>query len=351
MCSFQSTDQAYVLMITVLSRRHLPVRQFITILARTQGQYVAISGAFGEVMSYSMCATSNVGCHIRQVDGNTWLIGGVTLSRSPNWSDTATWNDESDGASYTVAHIPLPPPQELVPLDSPHIKLAHSVANRSFVWAIGQHAFCKVKRLEPNITLEWTTLEYVKSKGPRFEVPEVLFHLEDNSWSYLFLRRLPGRTLDSAWPTLSDTWRSYYMDTVVNACQEMAKWEGPQLAGVDGKNIPEYYLKRPENSEFNLGDACKSLGLYGGPFVFYHADLGPGNIIVKDEPQEGTIGIIDYEIAGFLPRGWILTKFRVSSGMDLSYADDPKDFRREVARRLRLHGYEDYTEAFNKWFR
>lgn len=41
----------------------------------------------------------------------------------------------------------------------------------------------------------------------------------------------------------------------------------------------------------------------------------PGNVIVVDAPEIGDIGIIDWEITGFFPRGWIRTKFRMSGGM------------------------------------
>ncbi|KAJ6788257.1 hypothetical protein PWT90_02394 [Aphanocladium album] len=44
------------------------------------------------------------------------------------------------------------------------------------------------------------------------------------------------------------------------------------------------------------------------------AHLGPTSILV--DLQDDTIGIIDWEIAGFLPIEWIRTKFRASSGME-----------------------------------
>jgi predicted unusual protein kinase regulating ubiquinone biosynthesis (AarF/ABC1/UbiB family) len=60
-------------------------------------------------------------------------------------------------------------------------------------------------------------------------------------------------------------------------------------------------------------------------FVFNHTDLRPTNIIVENKPNSKKVGIIDFEIAGYFPQSWIKTKFRISSGMDLSRsaADDP----------------------------
>ncbi|KAJ5535716.1 hypothetical protein N7513_008902 [Penicillium frequentans] len=46
----------------------------------------------------------------------------------------------------------------------------------------------------------------------------------------------------------------------------------------------------------------------------------PGNVIDMDVPETG---IIDWEITGFFPRGWIRTNFRMSSGIDLPDLENP----------------------------
>jgi predicted unusual protein kinase regulating ubiquinone biosynthesis (AarF/ABC1/UbiB family) len=67
-----------------------------------------------------------------------------------------------------------------------------------------------------------------------------------------------------------------------------------------------------------LSAGCEAIGIDCSSFVFYHADLRPTNMIVEDQPNSGKIGIIDFEISGYFPRDWIRTKFRLSSGMNLS---------------------------------
>ncbi|KAL5337698.1 hypothetical protein BJX70DRAFT_368558 [Aspergillus crustosus] len=93
------------------------------------------------------------------------------------------------------------------------------------------------------------------------------------------------------------------------------------LEGVDGKHALEpFLLRNGADEDFrpqNLLKGCRAMGMDCSEFVFYHADLGPGNIIVEDTPRTGEIGIIDWELAGFFPRGWIRTKFRSSRGLDL----------------------------------
>ena len=85
--------------------------------------------------------------------------------------------------------------------------------------------------------------------------------------------------------------------------------------------------------------------------VFCHADLGPTNIIVEDEPQTGKIGVIDFEIAGYLPRDWVRTKFRISSGMNLTplASDDQTWLRSKVQKLLGEEGFKDFSKAYMSW--
>lgn len=41
--------------------------------------------------------------------------------------------------------------------------------------------------------------------------------------------------------------------------------------------------------------------------VFYHYDLGPTDLLVN--PSTGSLGIIDWELAGYVPIEWVKTKF------------------------------------------
>lgn len=69
--------------------------------------------------------------------------------------------------------------------------------------------------------------------------------------------------------------------------------------------------------------------------VFCHCDLDPTNILVNI--STGSLGIIDWELAGYVPIERVRTKFRISAGMDFDYGDEysKKDWRRKVAQRLK----------------
>lgn len=73
---------------------------------------------------------------LKQIDSNNWLIGNLILRRSPHSSNTATWNDDGDGSSYTLTEAPSPPPAAIAP-DSPFAILVHEAGDASAVWSIG----------------------------------------------------------------------------------------------------------------------------------------------------------------------------------------------------------------------
>ncbi|PGH00864.1 hypothetical protein AJ80_09116 [Polytolypa hystricis UAMH7299] len=135
----------------------------------------------------------------------------------------------------------------------------------------------------------------------------------------------------------------------------LADWKGHMLSGVDGKNMPEDYLIRTgtvdDFSPANLQKGCEAMGMGCSSFVFYHANLGPGNIIVENEPMLGTVAIIDWELAGYFPRGWVRTKFRLSGGLDFEpwITDNPTWWRSEVQKLLEINGFEDYSQAWLSW--
>ena len=211
------------------------------------------------------------------------------------------------------------------------------------------------------ITPESVTLNFVGDQQPyTFETPKVLHHAFASDRSFLFHQRLPGRTLEAAWPSLNEYWRRQYVKAVVNACREIAEWKGHRFGGVDGQNITEYYLierPHPRRAEYfcpaNLKASCELLGMDCSNLVFNHCRLSPETIIVEDEPKSGKIGLINFEIAGYFPRSWIRTKCRVSADMYLppEVADDEYWFAREVSKAIGANGFDDVAEAYWKWLR
>ncbi|KAI1336712.1 hypothetical protein F5Y15DRAFT_393828 [Xylariaceae sp. FL0016] len=290
---------------------------------------------------------------IKQIDAATWLIGDFILHRSPTQSDHANWTDDRDHSSYHLSKRPSQVLASTTPPNTPYIQLVHEAGDASAVWSIGSNVLCKARYIEEGVTPESATLGFVQSKHPSFKTPKVLFHAFCHDRSFLFMQRLPGRTLDSAWPSLSEHWKHYYVSAIADACQEMAEWAGDQVGGVNKQLISEFFLVTPPGGDdfSSVSAGCKAIGMDCTNVMFYHADLGPSNIIVEDEPRHGTFGIIDFEISGYFPRGWIRTKFRLSSGMDLSASasECPSWWRSEMQKTLGIRGFEDYSQAWMEW--
>lgn len=290
---------------------------------------------------------------IKYVDANTLLVGPLQLHRSKGYSDTSTWYDQDDDMSYTVTKAPVPPPPtSSPPANGPKIELVYDVGRATAVWSIGNSAFCKVKIRTPGTTPEVATLAFVHTLKPGFEIPKVFHETEHNNRSYMFMSRVPGRTLGVAWPTLDKEWRHHYAKAIVDVCKFLERQECDTFCGADGKNVLQPYLIKTgaehDYSPGNLQQMCESMGMDCSKFVFYHSDLGPGNIIVEEIPKTGSVGIIDWESAGYFPRGWIRTKFLLSRGMNLEDAatDDPQEWRAEVEDLLGEHGFEEYTSQW-----
>lgn len=297
---------------------------------------------------------------LKQIDSNTWLIGGLILHRSPFSSETATWNDDGDNSSYKVTEAPTPLPSATTPPDSPYIKKVYEAGCAHVIWRLGNKAFCKVRYIDEGVTPEPVTMDFVRDKRPSFEVPKILHYATDTDRYYLFYQRLPGRTLDAAWSSLDNYWRRHYINAVANIVKEMAEWKGQAFGGVDGGNVAEsYLLDRGEPEDFssaNLLDTCKLLGMDCADLVFFHALLDPGSVIVESKPDSGkVVGIVDWEGTGYFPRSWLATKFLLCAGLDLdsipwaSVTDNRHEYRGGVAKELVQSGLDEFSDAWWKW--
>ncbi|KAL4957538.1 hypothetical protein BDW69DRAFT_156069 [Aspergillus filifer] len=239
------------------------------------------------MLSITQDTDSHVKDSIKYLSAGTWLIGPVILQRSKGLSEGATWYDWGDDFSYTISDAPVPPPPA-TPISTidPIFTLVYQTGNRNAVWSVGSNAFCKVHEVYQGMTPEDTTLTYVQAKQPDFAIPKLLYSAEAARRSYLFLTRVPGRTLAKAWPTLDNNWKLHYINKVAMVCNTLATWEGNTIGGVDGRPVCEsYLLKQGDEREITselLLDGCRALQLDCSKLVFQHGDLGPENIIVED---------------------------------------------------------------------
>lgn len=299
---------------------------------------------------------------LQQIGENSWLFGDqILLTRQTSPSPgSPSWGD-GNGLYYVVSTPPSPlPPSRPLPAES-HIKKLYDAGGVSAVWRMGD-AICKArKHPDQNMTWEHITLDHLRNKCPlgklSFAVPSVIHHArsQDEDRYFLIQSRMPGTTLSEAWPSMDESTREYYVSRVAGVCKELAAWTGDGVHGVDGRNLSDLYLTPlrgvEDMSPRNLRGNCAQLGMDCSEFVFYHCDLGPGNIIV--DAGRRSLAVVDWEMAGFVPREWIRTKVCVSSGLDLCGKNDEsrQEWRRRLQRRLGDDGFPELAEEWMAWFR
>ncbi|APA09042.1 hypothetical protein SS1G_02915 [Sclerotinia sclerotiorum 1980 UF-70] len=273
---------------------------------------------------------------VQEVDENSWVIGyRILLTRQRFPSSKYTWND-GKGFFYVFSEAPCPLPASRPLAATTHIEMIYDAGGASAVWSIGD-AFCKVKILDPDATREHVTLDYLYKRRPlSFAIPDVHYHAENDGRYYIILGRLADQTLTEAWLIIDETMKQHYVSRIADICKELAVWQGDGIGGVDGKHLSDHFLTQlqlsVDCSPRSLLNSCKEVEMDWSTIIFYHCDLGPGNIIV--EAVEGSIGIIDWETAGFVPKEWVRINFCISSGMDLPGSDQGSrvDWRRRLQR-------------------
>ena len=287
---------------------------------------------------------------IKEINADSWLIGNdILLCRGSSQSSYTSWSDGKGSLfSLSKAFHPLPPTRQLTSTNT--IRLIYDAGGVSAVWNIGV-AFCKIKILDQCATREHVTLSYLLKREPlSFAVPHVYHHAKYDGRYYLFISKLRGQTLGTAWATMPETVKTNYVFRVANICKELAAWQGETISGVDGQNLSDHFLTKSglgrDCSPEILLQNCREMGLECTRFYFYHCDLGPGNIIVDVGTQ--FIGIIDWETAGFVPKEWIRTKFCLSSGMNLP--DNDPDWRRRLRRALEEDGFDEISDQWMNWW-
>jgi serine/threonine protein kinase len=290
---------------------------------------------------------------IREVNASTWLIGDkIILSRQALSSSGPSWGDEYY-SFYTVSDVSSPPPSKPLPANS-DIRKIYDAGDVAAVWFIGD-AVCKIKIVEPNSTREHVTLGFLRNQASiSFAVPKVYYHAEYDGRYYIIISRISGETLAAAWPNLDEVTKQRCVGRIAQICNELSVWTGESICGVDGRYLSDQYLtkgKPPNISPQHLLGTCKKVGMDCSKLVFYHCDLGPGNIILNAAQE--ICGIIDWEVAGFVPIEWIRTKFRVSGGMDLPGEDQDSrvDWRRRVQKYMEKEGLPDVAEVWMAWFK
>ena len=239
---------------------------------------------------------------LQQLSLSCWRAGSLVIEcdSTTNSSDTiAEWSDE--GITWRIRPSNSnDPDQTFVPTLTP-VKLIHEGGTLSAVWQIGRRAFCKVHPWNTRLESEASTIAFVKQAAPYIRTPNVIHEWFDQDRSFLIVERLGHTSLNEVWGSLSTSQRTLAVQTVAQYCQKMAKNTSKVFSTVTGKCVGEPYLDASGSElvgPWTLEQCRQALCTSSAPcpamdedFHFYHADLGPTNIMVA---QDGTVeSIID----------------------------------------------------------
>ncbi|KAL8646449.1 MAG: hypothetical protein Q9226_006853 [Calogaya cf. arnoldii] len=208
---------------------------------------------------------------------------------------------------------------------------------------------------------EAATIAFVKHAAPYVPTPNVIHEWFDEDRSFLIVEHLGHSTLNDVWGSLSASQRSLAVHTVAGYCQRMATNTSHLLSSTTGKCAGEPYLDATGDEllvgPLTLEQCREALTTSSAPcppfeqFHFYHADLGPTNIMVS---EGGVVeGIIDWESAGYYPQFWIATKPSVSPGLSLCPVPpgcEEWEWRRALKSELERLGFPQARTWFIEWF-
>ncbi|KAI1120328.1 hypothetical protein F5Y10DRAFT_289997 [Nemania abortiva] len=297
---------------------------------------------------------------ILEIDDDSWIIGDrLLLVRQPVAPPSNRFWSDGQGAFFVICEGPSPLPQTRALSPTSPIQLVHDAGDANAAWRIGE-AFLKVQASNPNTTnrtREHVTLNYLHDPSnkatPTFRTPVVLFHMEYDNRYYLFTSRVPGDTLEKAWPSMDEANKQACVRQVVDVCKELAQMKNDKICGVDGRELPESWLKVPRALEGYSHEEllldCKELGMDCREFVLHHCDMGPYNVVV-DQTDGCVVGIIDWEATGYVPKDWIRTKFSLCWAMDFDFPGEDTQKSGDWRQRVQLLlGQEGFLEVGAAW--
>lgn len=181
---------------------------------------------------------------IQALTEDSWIVGGKLLisreAKSPNNIPSGDDDflyafrelDEPPTIRSSTAKIPFPLVYDV------GLIIAHAV------WKIGDSFLKVIVPSSTTATREHVTIDAISKMALDLPVRilKVLYHGEWDGRYYIITTQMPGQTLDSAWPQLSEEDRTACVDRTTLFCKNLSTQKADFIGGVDGKDLSEYFL-------------------------------------------------------------------------------------------------------------
>lgn len=322
---------------------------------------------------------------IKQIAPNIWTICASVLcyayfahihsKASPDEDSISkrsivSWKDGSQTFYLVEREATSPPVPESGQGDSTTGRI-YAAGSSSGVWSLGNEVIVKIKSWHPGQQAEPATIAFIRENVPSIALgdPTLFFRIEEESNRSIFVMpRVKGRTLDIAWPDLSQSQCSNIAKEIASYVVALAEITRPRYESVDGFGIKDMHHKAQPESEpswkahilgpFSIPDLRAYLKSVSNieplqfdddePFVLFHNDLCAANIIVQDDGA-GIEAIIDWESVGFFPRYWVATNCMSFWLENKRLSDDERwDWARLLISVLVSKGFVDHRKEWSQ---
>ncbi len=257
------------------------------------------------------------------------------------------------------------------------IKCSFGSGNRA-VWTIGDDYVLKERPLLSPFGPKYMGPDVVTTNFVRenttIPVTAEMRHWEDSHSHFFLMKKVPGETLEMAWPRLSTEEKKKYACEVAEYIAQLRTHTAAKPQTVDGApardglintyeklmwvtedkeawwaSVADYFPSETQawREDFKARYPVRT----GRPYVLTHSDLNTSNIMVHDGRVSG---IIDWEHAGYFPEWWEYAKAdqRIQEpewqyylvkelGTRFGYFDDESEFCRAFG------DHENYTYIHN----
>lgn len=309
---------------------------------------------------------------VARVNSHCWTMGSSAICEkvtSPESTPTNAIISWQDGSSTFYLREPNEKDFSASKGDA-QVDRIHVGGSSAAVWQIGDNAFCKVHAWCEGLELEANTIRFVTRNALGVPVPEVIHSWVDRNLNRTFLitKRVSGQRLEEAWPQMSSDQRTRIAKNLAGYCVTLATRTSSRFETATGCGVYEPRLMESAHPSHPtwLPRTLGPLSVEGivtymtnmsteppphidAPFIFYHADLGPTNIMISKDGNVIT-GIIDWESAAYYPRFWIATKPVVASAFWLeSTIIEPKLWGELFGQALEAVGYKRLDTVYLTW--